>query len=240
MIVGRLTISYDRGVARNAASDVNLDAEPTTTPDGGIVRGLGTHYRSQEARDNAMAWSAAERKVRLEFSRSFMSSPLPGVYVLPDRDAGRLLLQSLEIPLAVQARVSVYDLSPDGDLPPAEVAEWVERIRRQLDDLPLGRGKETSAAGLKAMESLIACPVLSEDTRNALSGLIAETRLASVERVEFKRRLADIPLTVSIAPVIAPRRPSLVRDLAPDAAEPVVVDADVIDSESSSNEAVAV
>ena len=50
MIIAKLTITFDRGVASNKAQDIGLETQPTSTQDGGVVRGLGTHFRDEAAR----------------------------------------------------------------------------------------------------------------------------------------------------------------------------------------------
>ncbi|KKK89076.1 hypothetical protein LCGC14_2736740 [marine sediment metagenome] len=77
MIVARLHISYDRGTARNNAPDLGLDSVPEKTSDGtGLVRGLGSHYRSEEARTEAKRLAKEEARVRTEFRRSFMAAAM--------------------------------------------------------------------------------------------------------------------------------------------------------------------
>ena len=133
MIVARLRVSYDRGTERNAPDDLGLDAEPETTRTGGQIRGLGSHWRSDEARQQAAACAAEERRVRAIFARNFVRAPLPGLFVLPTRRSAYELLASLEILPELSVGLSVYDLSPAEALPPEEVREWREKIEEQQE-----------------------------------------------------------------------------------------------------------
>ena len=82
-----------------------------------------------------------------------------------------------------------------------------DRLRNQLGKVPLGRGKSATAEGLDVLDKLAACPVLAEETAKGLRELIAATRLDRVDRVEFKRRLAEMPLDVAIGPHRPPSQP---------------------------------
>lgn len=209
MKVGRLTCSFDRGLVRNQARDVGLNTQPTETPSGGPVCGLGTHYRSVEARENAKRWETEERRVRIEFARRFMASPIPGLFVLPERDAGDKLLRSLDVDPNVKIRCVPYDLDPGTDLPTAEVEEWASRIRNQLEAAPLGRGKEAGKQGLEVLDNLAACPVLSKETAQVIRDLVNQARLGQVDRIDFKRRISEINLGVVVGEqeiVVPPRK----------------------------------
>lgn len=206
MIVGRFGVKYDRGKEKNEAEDLGLDTEPAETPDGGLVCGLGTHYRDAETVEAVKRCVSEERRIRVAIKRTFVASPIPGVYVLPTRYAGQQLLDSLNVSSEVQARCAVYDLTPGAQLPDEEIAEWCKRIRMQLDKAPLGNKKEIDAKGFEVLEKLIACPVLKDSTAQELSQLIAAAKCNSVSKVDFKRRLAEVKIDVEIGPVAAPRR----------------------------------
>jgi len=207
LIVGRLHVSFDRGTRGNKASDLGLETRPTRTEAGGLVRGLGTHYRSEEARAAATVFAKEEARIRNEFRMSFVSSPLLGVYILPERGAGRALLETLNVDPAVGACVSEYELGVSESLPPVEIAEWAARVKRQITDVPLGKAKyaDEGSEGLVTLEKLAECPVLDDETSEALLRLIAAAKLRSISRVELKRAIADIDVQVNFDP-IAPRR----------------------------------
>lgn len=205
MIVGRLHVSFDRGTKTNKATDLGLQAAPAKTEDGGLVRGLGTHFRDQEAYDNAKRLSREEVRIRDAFRRRFLASSIPGIYVIPQRGAGRELLDGLKIPPEIQAHVSEYELALTDELPPVEVKEWADRVKRQITDVPLGKKKTPEVEGLSTLTTLAECPVLDEDTREEIMSLIADAKLEAITRVELKRELANLDVKLS-GQSIKPRR----------------------------------
>lgn len=204
MIVGRLHVSFDRGVRRNSAPDLGLEEAPTTTEDGGLVRGLGSHFRSEEARDNAKRLGKEEARIREAFRRTFVASPIPGIYVLPERGAGRQALVELNVDPAVAAGVTEYELALTEAMPPVEIMEWADRVQRQLADVPLGKSKAAGSEGLVTLATLAKCPVLDDETREEILSLIADAKLEAITRVELKREIEF--LDVKLAAPIAPRR----------------------------------
>ena len=204
MIVGRLHVSFDRGTKTNRANDLGLEARPSRTEDGGLVRGLGTHFRDEQAYENAKAMSREEVRIRDAFRRRFLSSPIPGIYVITEKGAGQELLDSLEIPTAIAAHVSEYELALTDDLPPIEILEWVDRVKRQILDVQLGKKEEPAAEGLKTLAGLAGCPVLDKETREYLLGLIADAKLKAITRIEVKRCLEF--MDVKLAGQVTPRR----------------------------------
>ncbi len=202
MIVGRLHVSFDRGVKSNKALDLGLEKRPEETASGGLVRGLGTHFRSQEARDSAKLLSREESRVRDAFRRSFVGSPIPGIYIFPERGAGKALLDSLSVDPGVSAHVMEYELALTEAMPPVEILEWAARVKRQLLDVPLGKSKTPDVDGLAMLSRLAACPLLSEDTREEIDKLIAGSKLEAISRVELKRglKLIDVEIEAPVAP----------------------------------------
>lgn len=216
MLVCKLTISFDRGIARNDPKDVGLDTEPVKTTDGeGLVRGLGTHYRNEEAKTRAEACEAEDRRIRRGYAAEFVRSPIEGLYVVPNREAPRALLTHLAPSADVKVRVSVFNLSSDGAMETDEMKEWQDRIRRQFDkDARLGKEKFAAEDGLATLTRLAECPVLAVETREELLNLIQAARLEKVERKEFKRRIASMDLRIDATPAVGPRRVGLSRPAA--------------------------
>ena len=213
MIVGRLCITYPRGLKSNKAKDVGLSSVPTNTEDGGVVRGLGTHFTSEEAKERVKDCEKYEYQIRSTFKENFVSAPIPSMFILPDRYAGEQCLNRITRAigselrgLAISCRVVTYDLGIIDELPSAEVQEWKDRIKRQLTLAPLGRAKDAKASGLGILESLASCPVLAEETRTSLNDLIGLARLGTLDRLDFKRQIELIDVEVDVGPVVAPRR----------------------------------
>jgi len=212
MIIAKLTITFDRGVASNKAQDIGLETQPTSTQDGGVVRGLGTHFRDEAARLAATERSTEEQRIRTAFKREFLASPIPGTYVLPSTGTGADLLTRLGVRPDIDARVCEYELAATNEaLPPGELREWSERVKAQVDTVPLGRGKTAGEEGLGILERLASCPLLADETRNALQGIIAEARLERIDRIEVKRRIEVLDVQVDLA-ALAPRRAPVLLD----------------------------
>jgi hypothetical protein len=223
MIIAKLHIKFDRGTANNQATDLGLESVPTTTAEGRIVRGLGTHFESKEAKTLYDVRTNEDGRIRTLFRRSFLGGPFEGTFILPRLGAGREMLEAMDPPVRadVAARVVEYDLAPTEAMPPAELTDWADRVKNQMTATPLGRGKDVSWAsseggsdGLKILAGLASCPVLTEETRASLNRLIEEARGSKVDRFEFKRRLLDMEVAVEAAPV-NPRRAPIIAEEGP-------------------------
>jgi len=224
MIIGRLHISFDRGTATNDANDLGLSSVPQVTDDGKVVRGLGTHYRSEEDRVLAVERGNEEGRVRTAFKRAFIGGPIPGTFLLPSTGAGRREVEALDPPVRADVSVSVseYDLDVITQAP-AEVASWAERIEKQLKAVPLGRGKgkdwtdtDGGAQGIAILEGLAACPIIGASTRQDIMDLIADAKLQRLDRITLKRKLDTLKVDLD-APAVAPRRAPIQDDLAVEA-----------------------
>jgi len=221
MILAKLSIRYDRGTGQNTAQDLGVETIPQETPDGKIIRGAGSHYRSKEAKEQAAKRSVAEKALRKEFRKAFMAAPVfQGAFVLPHKGAGEALLETLEVPPDVIVSVIEAELTlSQQQLPPVEITEWAERVQKQLKDVPLG--KETNGMadtqGLGILAKLADCPVLADETRNEIKQLIAQAKLEQVSRVSLRRKLVELDVKIEGQPV-APRRAPVVQegDLAPE------------------------
>jgi len=220
MIVGRLCISYDRGTARNRATDLGLDSRPTETTDGKIVRGLGSHFRSIEAKEKAQERVNEEGRIRDLFRRRFVSAPFPGTFVMASESEGADFLAALDPAPRADVRVSVevYRLGVVVQAP-EEVSRWSERVAKQLAKVPLGRGKAAGGEGLQVLESLANCPVITDESRADLLALIGDAKLENVSRVDFRRKLAEVSVQVSAAAPVAPRRAPVSPAIATDEGE---------------------
>lgn len=211
MIVARLSISYDRGTRRNSASDLGIDSK-TKTEKGGLIRGLGSHFRSEEAKKLANECSKEEQRIRKAFEGAFMASPLPGIFMVNKSGDARALLATLTIRPDMDARVTEFDLSPREALPEADLSAWAERVDKQLKRVSLGKKKAASDEGLAKLEELSACPILADDTRESIRALLAEAKLQTMARVDIKRKLADIDVRIQVGDQLSPRRAPVLPD----------------------------
>lgn len=201
MIVARISMSFDRGVARNNPQDVGLGDNPVLTPEGGEIRGLGTHFISPEAKVFAEKCTAEEARIRKSLDRRLMRSPIPGLYVLSYDGEGDSILRSLDPIPEVNARCKTYNLTSNGSIEGAELTDWIERIKAQLKMIPIGkgRGKSVSEEGIEITEQLAKCPILSESTKNAILSLVAKAKFDQIEKMEFRRQLVDLTIEIDTA-----------------------------------------
>lgn len=203
MILERVRMSFDRGVAQNKPEDVGLGTAPTETTGGGKIRGLGTHYTSPEAEALAIRLGIEEGRVNREIARRFMRSPIEGLYVVSRKGEMREALAAINPDPGVNARVATYVLEA-GDRNAEDVEDWIKTVKNQLKLAPLGRAKDASNEGLDIIKRLAECPVLSDDSRNELLSLVAAAKLGRVDRVEFKRKIVDMNLSMSMPVVVMP------------------------------------
>lgn len=207
MLIAKLSISYDRGLSINKEEDLGLTERKREqkTADGKVIRGLGTHYRSEFDQQLVKERDLEANRVRAEFRANFIVTPIDGTFFVPTKGAARKLLQNLQVRSDVNARVSEFRLeSPDG-LDGSEVSEWAGRIKRQLGTIQLGRKKQLDDEGLDALVALSKCPVLKDKTAKRIRELVELVRAQKIDRVELRRGLDT--LTVEVEPeVLSPRR----------------------------------
>lgn len=220
MLIAKLTISYERGLHRNDARDIvatdGAEKAPKgfvlgrnqTTQDGKIIRGLGTHYESAEVAELVKQRDAHAKTIYTAFRERFLATPLEGVYVVATRGEAREFVENLpERRADVQVYVTEFELTAPGELNESEVRAWGEKVRRQLGSISLGRSKEADEDGLKALEHLASCPILSKQTGTKIKELVAGVRLKKLDRVELKRSIEKLDVKIEQAPLaVEPRR----------------------------------
>lgn len=197
-LISRLYVSFEAGIRVTQAQDIGLDKRPTETVHGGKLRGLGTHFVSAEAEARAKRLGNFATMIRNTFARRLPTGPLPGTFLLTHAKQADELLDSLDYPRdEITARVAVYEIAPQGALPEGELLEWIERIKAQMDRVPLGHGKIADGEGVEAFRSLAECPAFSEKTRESLSWLVERAAVGTLSRVEFKRRAMDLEIEIA-------------------------------------------
>jgi hypothetical protein len=205
-----LRVSYDRGTKRNSPEDLGLDEAPEETADGGLVRGLGSHWKSEEAKARAKVLQGVESKIRREFAKNFQVSLVKGIYSIPRRGAAKELVESgleVEVPADVGVHVFEFTMGSLDAVAPEELVAWSERAKRQIDGVALGGKKRPTPAGLKALAQLAQCPLFDDATRNEILALVADAKLDAIDRVELKRFLGTIKIGSSVKSTpVAPRR----------------------------------
>ncbi len=211
MLIAKLTISYDRGLARNAAQDLGdgIRTRGQTTEDGKVIRGLGTHFRSKEDADLVALRDREASRIRQAFRERFVVTPIDGVYHVSEKGQAQAFLQTMDIQHGIKVQVSEFTLTSEGEMNNQELLEWAKRIKRQLQAVQLGRKKEIDAEGLAALETLASCPVLSKKTGTAIRDMVGLVRAEKIDRVELRRRIETLPVEIEQASLSPKRSPVL-------------------------------
>jgi hypothetical protein len=212
MNIVKLSISYDRGLAHNDARDLGTDKQSGTELETGeIIRGLGTKFRSRTSMEQVKQHDKIANNIRQSFRNQFLVTPIDGVYVVPAKGVAQAFLRTLvDIPPTVKVRVTEFTLESSGGMDGAELAEWAERIKRQLSTVSLGRSKEADEEGLKALETLSRCPVIKESTGARIRELVEGLRTSKLDRVELKRKIETLNVEVDDSQLAPRRAPELV------------------------------
>ncbi len=217
MLIAKLTISYDRGVSLNKPDDLVAENDGTKasaalvagrghkTADGKVLRGLGSHFRSEAEAELVKQRDFAAREIYNAFRKTFLASPVEGLYFVPNKGEAKAFIAKLDVRSDMRVRVSEFELTAPSDLEQAEMAEWGKRIKNQLSSISLGRSKEADAAGLDALVSLASCPMLQKATGDRIRELVSMVRDGRLERVEIKRHLEKLNVSVN-TDTLAPRR----------------------------------
>ena len=204
MLICKLSISYERGLARNQKEDVTTEGQPTgfilgngaQTKDGKIIRGLGTHYKSKEDADLVALRDKHAREIYQAVRERFLSLPIDGCFAAPQKGVFKKFALSLLKRDDMRVRVSEFELTTNGDMDAAEIKDWADKIRRQLGSVQLGRSKEADAEGLKALDYLATCPLLSKKTGQTVRELVAMVRENKLDRVELKRKISILDVEI--------------------------------------------
>ncbi len=226
MLIAKLTISYDRGVSLNKQEDLVAENDGTRaskaliagrghkTADGKVLRGLGSHFRSEAEAELVKQRDFAAREIYTAFRKTFLAAPIEGLYFVPAKGQAKEFIRKLEVRDDMRVSVSEFELTAPSDLEQAEMADWGKRIKNQLSSISLGRSKEADAAGLDALVSLAGCPMLNKATGDRIRELVSMVKDGRLERVEMKRSLDKLNVSVNTE-TLSPRRTPRIEDEMP-------------------------
>ena len=226
MNIAKLTISYDRGVSLNKPDDLLVqDAEKKSidahvaergykTADGKVLRGLGSHFRSEADAELVKERDAAAREIYSAFRKSFLAAPIEGLYFVPERGQAKTFISKLEVRDDMRVSVSEFELTAPSDLEQAEMQAWGTRIKNQLASISLGRKKEADEDGLNALLALSKCPMLKKSTGDSIRSLVEAVRCQKINVVDVKRSLDKLVINVDTETLSPRRTPKLVGEVA--------------------------
>lgn len=196
MIVAKLSISYDRGTVYNKKDDVGANVQRgEVAADGGIVRGLGSRFRSKEAMEAAQARDKEAYRVYKAFRERFLTTTIDGLYIVQSYGEAKAFVSSLQ-PVGIDVRVAEFELTANAGLDVDELGAWGDRIKRQLCSVGLGRKKDVDADGIKALKALSLCPLISKETGEAIRDMVSLLETGKVNRTEFRTRLEKLNVKV--------------------------------------------
>ena len=223
MLIAKLTISYDRGVALNKPADlIASDLKPSDqatgivaergskTYDGKILRGLGSHFRSEADAQLVGERDKEARRIYRAFRERFLSTPIDGLYAVPGKGLAKKFLDGLDVRVDLRVRVSEFEITTNGDMDAAEISEWSKRIKNQLSSISLGRSKEIDENGLDALLTLSSCPLIGRETAKAVKELVEGVRIQKINRVELRRSLETMTVEIDTAQLKPRAMPKLV------------------------------
>lgn len=216
MLIAKLTISYDRGMARNDEKDLtegqaSIFGRGMETKDGKVIRGLGMHFRSKADMEATQERDRDAKRIYNEFRSRFLATPLEGVYVVGQHGEAKAFIDSLTHRPDINVFVSEFELTAPGELNASEIRGWAEKVRRQLASISLGRCKEADEDGLRALETLATCPILKKETGNRIKELVASVRDQKLDRVELKRSLETLSVGIETMQLQPRATPQLVE-----------------------------
>ena len=208
MLIAKLRICLkDCNIKYNSKSELETTKDRgTVLADGKVVRGLGTHFESMEAKERFDRLTSESNAIRDKFNQRFIRSPLEGVFVI--NKAGEAKEFAAQFASNPDIEVSVSELvlgAAVEDLDEKEMKEWSERVKGQLKRIPLGRGEEADEDGLKALETLASCPVLSKETKDRIQLMVSEVRVGKMNRTDLKRGISILNVEMDQTS-LAPRR----------------------------------
>lgn len=213
MLIAKLTVSKkDTAILYNSQLDIKAErSKGEVLEDGSIVRGYGTRWKSKEAKEKFDRLTAEENRIRSMFNRTFMRAPLfDAAYIIKEKGEAEAFIAPLidenpELDIMCQE----MDLVSLGlGLSEKAMLDWVDRIKKQLLAVPLGRGKEVDEEGLQALTALATCPEIGADAQERILQMIGELRVGKMDRSDLRRSISlmDIPLNTESLSSIEVRR----------------------------------
>ena len=215
MLIAKLRISIkEAGIAYNSSSELGTDkTRGTTLEDGKVIRGLGTHFASKEAKERYDKLVSDSNAIRDKFNRRFLRTPIESTFVISRKgEAKEFVTQDLCANPDIEVMVFEFELgTANGELDDREMQDWSRRVKEQLKRVPLGRGQDTDDEGLAALETLASCPVLSKETAERIRVMVGEVKVGKMNRTELKRGISLLDVAMDQTSLCAPRsRPEVV------------------------------
>jgi len=208
MLIAKLRISLrDASIQYNRPDELGTATNRgTVLADGKVVRGLGTHFANQAAKERFDRLTKESNDLREQFNRRFLKSPIDGVFIINAKGEARTFVATLTMSEGIDAYVTEFELGGVGaGLDAEEMGQWAAKVKTQLERIPLGRGKDIDGDGIKALKTLAKCPVLAAATATAINTLIAQVECNKMDKVEFKRSIELLSVEMDQSELIVSR-----------------------------------
>jgi hypothetical protein len=208
MLIAKLRVSLkDCGIQYNSSAELETaKVRGSELVDGKIIRGLGTHFASKEAKERFDRLTAKGNKIREQFNQRFLRTPLESTFVVTTPGEAKEFAKQFDSERPdIDVSVFEFELGATAELDEKEMKEWGERVKSQLKRVPLGRGEEVDEDGLTALLTLASCPVLAQETRDRINGMVAEVRVGKMNRADFKRGISILPVVMEQSTLLVPR-----------------------------------
>jgi hypothetical protein len=208
MLIAKLTVSInDAGIAYNSATELEAKHQAgDVLEDGKVVRGLGTHFASKEAKERYDKLTAEGNAIRVKFANRFLRTPIEATFIISKPGEAREFAAQFASNPDIVVRVFEFELgSVGGNLDEMEMKEWSRRVKEQLKRVPLGRSEEADEEGLDALETLASCPVLARETAERLMKMVNEARVGTLKRADLKRNVALLDVSMDQTSLEIPR-----------------------------------
>lgn len=212
MLIAKLRVSIkDAGIVYNNKEDLETDkARGTVLKDGGVLRGLGTHFKSPEAKERYDKLVAEANKIRVEFGQRFLRASIESLFIISKLGEGKEFAKKFQGNPDIEVYVSEMDFGFLESVDERDMKDWSARVKEQLKRVPLGRGEDADAEGLAALETLASCPVLAKDTADRIRLMVSEVRVGKMNRTDLKRGISLLDVELDQSVTLSPRRPEAV------------------------------
>jgi hypothetical protein len=210
MLIAKLRISLiDASIQYNRPDELGTDKDRgAVLPDGKVVRGLGTHFANQAAKERFDRLTKESNLIREKFNRRFMRSPLEGVFVISKKGEAKEYVAGIPKVEGLEIYVTEFQLGGlDGGLDDQEMRAWGEKVKTQLSRIPLGRGKELDDEGIKALEALTSCPMLKPESAEYIRSMIAQLQVGKMDKIDFKRGIELMSVEMDQSALTVQRSP---------------------------------
>lgn len=192
MLIAKLRISLrDVHIRYNSKLELSTEKDRgTVLEDGKVVRGLGTHFENIAMMERYNKLTKESNAVRESFNRQFLRTPIEGTFIIANKGEAKRFVEEQQINPELDVSVIEFELGATNEgLDEAEMREWGKRVKAQLARVPLGRGEKLDDDGIKALETLIGCPMLSRETANSIASMIAQLKVGQMDKIDFRRSL---------------------------------------------------